>query len=300
MAALAASATWGLGSLLFARLLRDGGTSPNAANLYKNTLAALCFLAILAATRERLPVGDDLLVLLASGALGFAAGDTLYFAALPRAGVQTTAVVCQIHTPLVVLIDWLVYDDMLPARSLWCIPLVLVGVLLVVFDGGRREADRMRRWSGIGMAAVAATVMAVAVVIGGEAMDDEALWGGTVVRMAGGIAGSIALGAGLALWRGARRAHDPARPLLELLAPWRDPRLAKALLVAAFFGSIIGLPLYHIGLRDLPSGAAAALFATTPLFTLPLGIFFGERHGWRAWVGTIVGFVGVVLLVRSL
>jgi drug/metabolite transporter (DMT)-like permease len=88
--------------------------------------------------------------------------------------------------------------------------------------------------------------------------------------------------------------------LLELLAPWRDPRLAKALLVAAFFGSIIGLPLYHIGLRDLPSGAAAALFATTPLFTLPLGIFFGERHGWRAWVGTIVGFVGVVLLVRSL
>ncbi len=300
MAALAASATWGLGSLLFARLLRDGGASPNAANLYKNTLAALCFVAILAATNEHLPAGDDLLVLLASGALGFAAGDTLYFAALPRAGVQTTAVVCQIHTPLVVLIDWLVYDDMLPARSLWCIPLVLVGVLLVVFDGGRREADRMRRWSGIGMAAVAATVMAVAVVIGGEAMDDEALWGGTVVRMAGGIAGSIALGAGLALWRGARRAQDPARPLVELLAPWRDARLAKALLLAAFFGSIIGLPLYHIALRDLPSGAAAALFATTPLFTLPLGFFFGERHGWRAWVGTIVGFVGVALLVRSL
>ncbi len=300
MAALAASATWGLGSLLFARLLREGGASPNAANLFKNTLAALCFVAILAATGEHLPVGPDLLVLLASGALGFAAGDTLYFAALPRAGVQTTAVVCQIHTPLVVFVDWLVYDDMLPARSLWCIPLVLLGVLLVVFDRGQRQKNQTQRWSGIGMAALAAAVMAVAVVIGGEAMDDEALWGGTVVRMAGGIAGSLVLGAGLALWRGARRARDPARPLLELTAPWRDARLAKALLLAAFFGSIIGLPLYHIGLRDLPSGAAAALFATTPLFTLPLGFFFGERHGWRAWLGTIVGFVGVVLLVRSL
>jgi len=300
LAALAASATWGLGSLLFARLLRDGGASPNAANLYKNTLAAACFVAILAATGEQLPTGGDLLVLLLSGALGFAAGDTLYFAALPRAGVQTTAVVCQIHTPLVVLVDWMVYDDVLPARSLFCIPLVLVGVLLVVFDRGAASASQARRWSGIAMAASAATVMAVAVVLGGEAMDKQALWGGTVVRMAGGIAGSVAFGAILAAWRRSSGTQDAAGPLLELLAPWRDARLAKSLLVAAFFGSIIGLPLYHVALRDLPSGAAAALFATTPLFTLPLGFFFGERHGWKAWLGTILGFVGVALLVRSL
>ena len=301
LAALGSAATWGLGSLLFSRILKgESRVGANAANLYKNTLAVLLFLCILAAVGEGFPDGARVPILLASGALGFALGDTLYFGALPRAGVQTTAVVCQIHVPAVVLLDWLIYGRMLEARSLACIPLVLAGVLLVVFDRGASQADRTTRAAGVASAAAAAIVMALAVVLGSEGMGDGELWGGTVVRMAGGIAGSLLLAALFASWRLLRGAAAPARPLVELAAPWRDAGLARKLFVAAFFGSVVGLPLYHIGLRDLPGGAAAALFATTPLFTLPLGFFFGERHGWKAWLGTIVGFVGVVLLVASL
>lgn len=301
LAALGSAATWGLGSLLFSRLLRGGNAvGANSANLYKNTLAALLFVAILAASGEQLPEPGRLPILLLSGALGFALGDTLYFGALPRAGVQTTAVVCQIHVPAVVLLDWVVYDRVLAPRSLACIPLVVAGVLLVVFDRGSSQENRTTRALGAASAAAAALVMAFAVVLGSEGMVDGELWGGTVVRMAGGIAGSLLLAALFASWRALRGRGDAVRPIVELAAPWRDKRLARSLFVAAFFGSIIGLPLYHIGLRDLPGGAAAALFATTPLFTLPLGFFFGERHGWKAWIGTIIGFVGVVLLVRSL
>lgn len=296
--------------MLFARLLRaregEYTPSPNAANLYKNTLAALLFAGVLYALGGSLPEGERIPILLVSGFLGFALGDTLYFSALPRAGVQTTAVVCQIHTPAVVLLDWLVYDDMLPQRSLLCIPLVVAGVLLVVFDRGDRQVNWTMRAQGIACAAAAAVVMALAVVLGGKGMETgadtgpSALWGGTVVRMVGGILGSLLLAGLWSAWAAARRQANATRAVTELALPWTNKSLAKGLLIAAFFGSIMGLPLYHLALRDLPSGAAAALFATTPLFTLPLGFFFGERHGWKAWLGTLLGFVGVVLLVLSL
>jgi drug/metabolite transporter (DMT)-like permease len=82
--------------------------------------------------------------------------------------------------------------------------------------------------------------------------------------------------------------------------PMREREMRRPLATAALFGSVLGLPLFHFALRGLPSGVASMLFATTPLFTLPLGIFFGERHGPRAWIGTLIGFGGVAGLVHSL
>jgi drug/metabolite transporter (DMT)-like permease len=61
----------------------------------------------------------------------------------------------------------------------------------------------------------------------------------------------------------------------------------------------MGLPLFHLGLRGLPSGVAAVLFATTPLFTLPLGAALGERHGARAVAGALLGFAGVAGVVAA-
>jgi len=86
----------------------------------------------------------------------------------------------------------------------------------------------------------------------------------------------------------------------ELVRPMREHDTRRSLAFAALFGSVLGLPLFHFALRGLPSGIAAVLFATTPLFTLPLGFLFGERHGARAWIGTLIGFGGVAGLVLSL
>ncbi|MDF1839394.1 MAG: hypothetical protein P1V35_16120 [Planctomycetota bacterium] len=94
-AGLFSAAVWGVASILFTRFLRDHKgerpPSPAGANLFKNSLALLCFLAIWPLMGGALPGTEVTLWLLASGALGFALGDSLYFAALPRCGVQTTA-----------------------------------------------------------------------------------------------------------------------------------------------------------------------------------------------------------------
>ncbi|MEM9381789.1 MAG: hypothetical protein AAGB93_17675 [Planctomycetota bacterium] len=57
--------------------------------------------------------------------------------------------------------------------------------------------------------------------------------------------------------------------------------------------AIFGLLPYHFALRELPGGVSALLFASTPLFTLPLALLVGQRAGPIGVLGTLVGFAGV-------
>lgn len=281
-------------------LRHDGARSrPTAAatNLFKNSLAGACFLAAFALQGdERWPAASAWPWLVGSGVLGFAVGDALFLAALPRCGVQVASMVALVHVPATALLDWLFLDRRLPLMALAWMALILAGVGLVVSE--RRPASERAPAAvraGASMAFLAAVSQAFGVVLGHEGMADATLLGGTLARMTGGIGGALVFAFSVGLARTSVRAEcgDITRPL-------RHGAQFRALVPAAFFGAVLGLPLFHFALRGLPSGVAAVLFATTPLFTLPLGIVFGERHGPRAVIGTAIGFGGVLGLVASL
>ncbi|GKX60476.1 drug/metabolite exporter YedA [Leminorella grimontii] len=48
--------------------------------------------------------------------------------------------------------------------------------------------------------------------------------------------------------------------------------------------------------QDVPSGIAAVMVATVPLFTLCFSRFFGIKTRWLEWVGIAIGLVGIILL----
>ena len=50
--------------------------------------------------------------------------------------------------------------------------------------------------------------------------------------------------------------------------------------------------------RDVPSGLAALLVSTTPLWIVVLGLAAGLRPRWLSLVGTLIGFAGTAVLVR--
>jgi drug/metabolite transporter (DMT)-like permease len=56
----------------------------------------------------------------------------------------------------------------------------------------------------------------------------------------------------------------------------------------------------NLGQQKVPSGVAAILIATTPLWIGFLGILWpgGERLSWRGWLGLTVGFAGIVLALE--
>jgi drug/metabolite transporter (DMT)-like permease len=54
-----------------------------------------------------------------------------------------------------------------------------------------------------------------------------------------------------------------------------------------------------IGEKSVGSGGAAVVCATMPLCAGVFGQLFGERTSLRAWIGLLVGFVGIVVLMRG-
>lgn len=311
LAGLASAFTWGTASLLFGRLLRsaDAGRRPTAAaaNLFKNVLALALFALLWPFVGESIPRASALGWLAWSGTMGFAVGDTLYFAALPRCGVQAAAVIGQLNVPLAALLAWLFLGEELGAFALASMALVLVGVTLVVLDPARARrtplsVDPRVRRTGLVFAFANAACQAIAIVSGRGGFADVPLLGGTITRLVGGTLGALAIAAALDLVRAARsrpggRAVGEVRSLVR---PLHARALWRPLLPASLFGSVLGLLPFHYAMRELPGGISAVLFATTPLVTLPLGLCFDERHGWRGWLGTALGFAGVAGVLRSL
>jgi drug/metabolite transporter (DMT)-like permease len=74
---------------------------------------------------------------------------------------------------------------------------------------------------------------------------------------------------------------------------WRSAALIGVLLFVCGSGSIAWAQS-----NGLPSGTAALLVATVPLWMTLLGRGFGERTPRMAWGGLVLGFTGTALLVR--
>lgn len=81
---------------------------------------------------------------------------------------------------------------------------------------------------------------------------------------------------------------------LAVLKP-RRPKLQLARGIAVTVSSV----LFVSSLRYLPIADATATSFISPLFVTALSIpLLGERIGWRRWTATIVGLIGVLIVVR--
>jgi drug/metabolite transporter (DMT)-like permease len=85
-------------------------------------------------------------------------------------------------------------------------------------------------------------------------------------------------------------AFGAVRPLSLLFTPMMLLRLASA---------AGGTVFIVISLRYLPLATVVTVLQVTPLaVTAGAAIIYGERVGWRRWLATLTGFVGVVLIVK--
>jgi drug/metabolite transporter (DMT)-like permease len=64
---------------------------------------------------------------------------------------------------------------------------------------------------------------------------------------------------------------------------------------------MVAYTTYYLAFPSMPLANVVALWFTVPLFvTLLAGPFLGERVGLKRWMVTIIGFVGVLIIVRPL
>ena len=301
--ALLSAAFWAIASIAIGRFLAGGAVSPAAATLFKNSAAAFTFLLCALIFGGHWPIGDAWAWLLLSGFLGFTVSDTLYFAAFKRCGVQTAATVMLLNVPLATVLAVPLAGDELQRSAVPFMIVVLVGVVLVILDsrvaqpdadGDAPSAATGSYWLGVLLAIVAAFAIGTAVPLGRGGFEGVGVFIGAFIRLAGGALGAIPIALLSGLRRGTRSGSEIAR-LIEpaFAAPGPNSVWGRASLIGVGC-AVLGLFPYHYAQRELPSGIATTLFATTPLFTLPLTVLLGSRVGWKGGLGTVVGFLGVM------
>ena len=78
---------------------------------------------------------------------------------------------------------------------------------------------------------------------------------------------------------------------------WRKlSRIWGLLLITVFLGTYLALWLQQVSLKYAAAGIAQTLFATSPLFVLPIALKMGERVTFRAVSGVVVALAGVAML----
>ncbi len=65
------------------------------------------------------------------------------------------------------------------------------------------------------------------------------------------------------------------------------------------FGEIMGTSGYVLAVVLTPLSSASAILQATPLaVALGAALFLGQAVGWRRWIAIIVGFIGVLIVIR--
>ena len=92
---------------------------------------------------------------------------------------------------------------------------------------------------------------------------------------------------------------------LILLVAWRMKALRPVSvvfdrwMVLRTAGEIVGAVTYVYALSMIPLPNAAAILQALPLaVTMGAALFFAEQVGWRRWLAILVGFLGVMVIIR--
>lgn len=94
--------------------------------------------------------------------------------------------------------------------------------------------------------------------------------------------------------------------VLLLVLAWRMegglPKLTRQQTHATFALGATGIFLYNVcffaALERMPAGRSALFVALSPIVTaLALALLFGEKLGWRKWLGIGIAFVGAAVVI---
>lgn len=288
--------TWAIALVLF----RKAGdrVSPLALNLFKNTVGFV-LIAATVGIGIGLSLGDDFAVpyelldvrgrkfwfLVASGFVGIALADTLFFYGLNLAGVGLTAIVDCLYTPFIILFGWVMLGEGIT-------PIEAVGGLMILSavaasTHAKPTIGHTHRQlvAGIVMLAAALALMAAAIVFVRPILKGSSDFWTAGIRLAAGMAGLLLLA--------------PLRPGLgELRRVFTPSRDWWVLVPAAFFGAYLAMLLWVAGnARTQTAAVAAMLNQCSSIFAIVFAVaFLREPLTWLRGATLVIALGGVTLI----
>lgn len=224
---------------------------------------------------------------LASGAIGIAAADTLYFRALNALGAGRMGIVGNFYSPFVILLSFALLGERLSALQIAGFVLVSGGVLIVGSDDAQKRLSREALRRGVLLGVAAVFLMAVAIVMIKRTLEGQPFVWIVLLRLVGALVGMLAL---IAVRRRPRR-FDAAR---GAHLAWRF------LVLGAFLGQYVSMMLWMAGYKYTHASVAAVLNESASVFIVLFAAWFlRERLDARRVVGVTCTLSGVACMLAA-
>ncbi len=283
--ALLSAAFWAV-AVIFYKL--SGETiHPLALSLFKNLLALFLFLPtmwIFGETLLRSVPTNSYLLLLLSGAIGMAIGDTLFFVSLSLIGAGLTAIVVCMYSPFIITLSVIWLGESLSKIQILGAILIIGAVLLASLQLKKEKIVVRKLLLGILCGVLASLATAIGIVMIKPLLEQSPLLWVTEVRLIGGI---VAL-AIIFLLLPARK--DIIKSLVTT-QNWLYPS------AGAVIGTYIALVAWLGGMKYTQASIASVLNQTSTIFIfLFAGIILKEPMNLRRAIGIALAFIGVLLV----
>jgi len=292
LAALGTSLCFSFGSLMFTISSRQVG-SP-LVNRTRLLIAALMVMLLhLFTFGQLIPVGagqEHWFWLGISGFVGFALGDAFLFQAFVMIGPRLSMLMMALAPVLSAVMAWLFLGETLGWVAILGISITLAGIVVVIAErravSESEPIDRRRYLIGLLCGFGGALGQA-----GGLILSKLGLEGG-FPALSGNLIRLLA--AVVLIWVLAIFNRQVVSSYRALRA---NPRAVMFMTGGAILGPVLGVWLSLVAVQNTNVGVASTLSSLTPIFLIPISYFiFGERATRQAILGTIIAFVGMVVL----
>jgi drug/metabolite transporter (DMT)-like permease len=289
-AAIGAAVFWaGTNLILREQVIKVGGATAQTWRTVVSTLIFVVAFLVLREPRALLEVpARTVAILLLSVLLSMVLGDILQFTAVRHLGIALTLPIASCYPLFTLLVAALTLGETPTVRAVLGALLVVGGVILVALprralaeEGAVPHTPARGHWVGVGLALASAVCVAAATALTREALKDLDILVANMLRLP--FSATVC-----ALISTAQRRQPP----------WRvERRGILPLCLAGVTGLGSGL-CYLTAVKLVGASTTATLNASGPIFGL-LGavIFLRERPTRRNIAGTLLAFVGVVLVV---
>lgn len=285
--ALLCAVVWA-GAVILFKLAGDR-IRPLALNLYKTALTVtLLFPLLLLLEIPLIPAGMPgkyWLAVMASGILGIAISDTLFFACLNRLGAGMTAIVDALYAPFVMTATWLFLLQKPRLEQIGGALLVIAAVLTVAYRKSGTPLPTRRVMSGILFGVAAMAIMAVSIVLMQPVLSGASVFWVTELRMLAALAVLLVMFA----WQKDRR---------KLLAPLWQKGSRHYAFWGALFGNLLSMTLWVGAFKFTSVNSAAVLNQTNTVFVVVLAsVFLKETFTRRRLLATVLAVAGSLLVL---
>ncbi len=282
---LVSALLWAFSVILF----RIGGKNVHALgmNLFKNVLSlAFLFLTLIVLGQPVWPAlpWSHYVLFIASGIIGIAVSDTLFFLALNILGAELLAIVDCSYSPFVIGLSFLFIGERMDGRQSLGAILIVLAVFLITQKKSDALLPRKLLLTGVGLGVLSMFTTAAGIVMVKPLLGGTSFLLASFIRMVGG---TLSIGAFLFF-------HPKRKAILEPLVRLEN---IKILAPASVLGSYLSLMIWMGGMKYTQASVASAINQLNTIFIFILAaIFLKERITPLKLAAVIFAFAGAFLV----